>query len=242
MYLDLFEPGVIRATGVYERGGGITQILRHATLGVVIISLYLRQDKTSFNSASVNYVPHALSAANNPRTGSAGFSISQISHLGPDPRLQEVRVKFLLFKLPESKFLPREPDCKNCNRQWNGGCKKPPPAFRDLELLVPKLVFLKVEECHAEDGLETGQPVKGGKTESRYTEIKVPGKKNMVTAAIVIIDELSRWASRAIADVDFDIWRLISLSTCVERCNALQRISITTNLALKSENAANLPS
>jgi hypothetical protein len=87
-------------------------------------------------------------------------------------------------------------------------------------LLVPKLVFLKAEECHAEYGLETGQPVRGGKTELRYTEIKVPGKKNMVTAAIVIIDELSRWASRAIADVEFDIWRLISLSICVERCNA----------------------
>jgi hypothetical protein len=87
-------------------------------------------------------------------------------------------------------------------------------------LLVPKLVFLKVEECHAKYGLETDQRVRGRKTELRYTEIKVPGKKNMVTAAIVIIDELSRWASRAIADVDFDIWRLISLSTCVERCNA----------------------
>jgi hypothetical protein len=30
MYLDLSKPGVIRAMGVYKRGGGITQILRYS--------------------------------------------------------------------------------------------------------------------------------------------------------------------------------------------------------------------
>jgi hypothetical protein len=37
------------------------------------------------------------------------------------------------------------------------------------------------------------------------TETNVPGRKNIVTAAIVIIEELSRWATRAIAVVAFEI-------------------------------------
>jgi hypothetical protein len=49
------------------------------------------------------------------------------------------------------------------------------------------------------------------------TDIKVPGRKNMVTAAMVIMDELSLCASLAIAAVDFEIWKLRSLSTWVER-------------------------
>jgi hypothetical protein len=52
------------------------------------------------------------------------------------------------------------------------------------------------------------------------TEIKVPGRKNMVTAAIVIMDELSRCASLAIVAVSVAIWRFVSLSTWVERWKA----------------------
>jgi hypothetical protein len=50
--------------------------------------------------------------------------------------------------------------------------------------------------------------------------MNVPGRKNMVTAAMVIMDELSLWASLAIAEVDFEIWRLMSLSSWVERWKA----------------------
>ena len=49
------------------------------------------------------------------------------------------------------------------------------------------------------------------------TEINVPGRKNMVTAAIVIVDELSLWASLVIAVVAFEIRRLTLLSAWVER-------------------------
>jgi hypothetical protein len=49
------------------------------------------------------------------------------------------------------------------------------------------------------------------------TEMKVPGRKNIVTAAIVIMDELSRCASLAIVAVSVAIWRFVSLSTWVER-------------------------
>lgn len=45
------------------------------------------------------------------------------------------------------------------------------------------------------------------------TETNVPGKKNIVTAAIVIIEELSRWASLASAVVAFEICRLRPLSS-----------------------------
>jgi hypothetical protein len=56
--------------------------------------------------------------------------------------------------------------------------------------------------------------------ERNITEMKVPGRKNIVTAAMVIIDELSRWASLAMVVVAFEIWRLMSLSSCVERWKA----------------------
>lgn len=52
------------------------------------------------------------------------------------------------------------------------------------------------------------------------TDMNVPGRKNIVTAAIVIMDELSRWASLAIAVVALEISTLSSLSTWVERWNA----------------------
>jgi hypothetical protein len=55
------------------------------------------------------------------------------------------------------------------------------------------------------------------KVRCRLTEMNVPGRKNIVTAAIIIIDELSRRASRARVGVALDIWKLRSLSTCAER-------------------------
>ena len=49
---------------------------------------------------------------------------------------------------------------------------------------------------------------------SLLTEINVPGRKTMVTAAIVIMDELSLFVSIAILDVRLAMFKLLRLSIC----------------------------
>lgn len=63
------------------------------------------------------------------------------------------------------------------------------------------------------------------------TEMNVPGRKNIVTAAIVIMEELSRCASLARVVVAWDIFMLKSLSTCVERWKAWVQI-LAINIGL----------
>lgn len=132
----------------------------------------------------------------------------------------------LLSLTPKPPFLPRNPDQKDNARQRNREGEKVPPFIRDLELLIASIIFLKVEECHAKYSLsrcvsKVGRNVGDiGTGVGVRTEMKVPGRKNMVTAAIVIMDELSRCASLAIVAVSVAIWRFVSLSTWVERWKA----------------------
>lgn len=73
-----------------------------------------------------------------------------------------------------------------------------------MKLLSTISVFLEIEECHAKDCLSSISLWIIEKF-NRLTETNVPGKKNIVTAASVIIDELSRWESFAIAAVACEI-------------------------------------
>ena len=62
------------------------------------------------------------------------------------------------------------------------------------------------------------------------TEMKVPGRKTIVTAAMVIIDELSRFASQEILEVSSAICRFVRLSTCEAMLNKRFIISLVRSL------------
>ena len=131
---------------------------------------------------------------------------------------------FQNFRISRSDLLPKDPNSKHTGGQRDGGAEKPPPPLRNSKHLFPIFITLETKERHAKYRLHLlvhvrlqGPTRKREEEEGRHTETKVPGRKNIVTAAMVIIELLSFLASSASAVVALEISRLVSLSSCVDR-------------------------
>jgi len=94
-------------------------------------------------------------------------------------------------------FLPHQPEAehKECQRDSSDGII--PPLWQHGQDGLASRARSSVEESHAENSLRFTLALYHSSKRERQTETKVPGRNSMVTAAIVIIEELSLRASSA---------------------------------------------
>lgn len=119
-----------------------------------------------------------------------------------------------------SLSLPYHPEAKNeyCKRDSGDGIV--PPLWQHSQDSLTSWAGSSVEESHAENSVRFTLALCCTFKKERQTETKVPGRNSMVTAAIVIIKELSLRASSATSECPQLSASMYWLSRCWFGCRS----------------------
>ena len=119
---------------------------------------------------------------------------------------------------PTSPPYPSKPDAKNKNRKWDSCRGEDPHLTGNLYTVLCEVKKDGVEE-RLHDKVSARYFISAYRRKE-LTARNVPGRKNMVTAAIVIIEALSCWVFRVSSAVNSAISLLARLSAWFVRWNS----------------------